>query len=57
MTPNETKPAFSSEEQKDVADTPMTDRRPWDAPALERLDLREAMAAGVGIPFDGVTSS
>lgn len=57
MTPKKTGPAFSHEGPQDVADAPTTDRRPWVAPALERLDLREAMAAvGLGA-FDGVGSS
>ena len=57
MTPEETKPAVSNEKLQDVADAPMTNRRPWVAPALEQLDLREAMAAGTGILSDGLTSS
>ena len=57
MTPEETKPAVSNEKLQDVADAPMTNRRPWVAPALEQLDLREAMAAGTGVLSDGLTTS
>ena len=37
---------------------PQADRRPWITPALERLDLRAAMAVSGGSGFfDGIGSS
>lgn len=36
--------------------TPRSERRPWIAPAVERLDLREAMAAA-GTPKETGASS
>jgi hypothetical protein len=57
MTLKKIEPAFSHEGPQEAADAPMTGRRPWIAPALERLDLREAMAAIGSGSFDGVGSS
>ena len=56
MTPKQTEPVFSPEAQQ-MADAPGTDRRPWVAPLLQRVDLRDAMAAIGSGAFDGVGSS
>lgn len=56
MESNEKK-RVSQEEASGAAGKHRAGRRPWVPPALERLDLREAMAGGFTLVSDGATSS
>jgi hypothetical protein len=56
MKPEEQRPAHDPQPDTNVNDA-RTERRPWVAPTLHRLDLRDAMAGGPAIPRPDVFTS
>ena len=56
MTPKEKEAATDPPDTVAAADRAPGERLPWVAPSLERLDLRETMAAASGLT-DGISLS